>query len=68
MSEAIRCDQCGKTMALYKARDWWHIERASCDMRISGTSSVEEGGDFCSDVCACNFFVDKQYGKPEGKK
>jgi hypothetical protein len=54
MSEAIRCDSCGKSAVLSDATDWWRIEPIHA-YRIGD----DDGGDFCSDRCASNFFIDR---------
>lgn len=54
MSEAIHCDYCRKSELLSNSMDWWRIE----PVRANHIDD-EGGGDFCSDRCASNFFMDR---------
>ena len=54
MSEAICCDYCKKSELLSSATDWWRIEPVRADQ-----IDDDDGGDFCSDRCASNFFIDR---------
>lgn len=51
----MKCDQCEKIVptgeTLKRSKGWWKVESSAFD--------GEEGADFCSDVCARNFFADR---------
>ena len=59
MSEVMKCDQCEKIVptgeTLKRSLDgragWWKVESSAFD--------AEDGADFCSDVCARDFFVER---------
>ncbi len=55
MSEAIHCDYCKKSVLLSEVTDWWRIEPVHAQHRIGD----DDGGDFCSDRCALNFFANR---------
>lgn len=69
MSEVTKCDQCEKVVptgeiskrTITGESGWWKVDSSAFD--------AEDGADFCSDVCARNFFADRVIAAlPEEKR